>query len=252
MTTRHRRILVAIAVLAAGCSKILHIEPGELDPGAGGDASTSPSSSPSSSSSSSQSSSSSSPSPSSSQSSSPSSSTSASTGSSAICAPDQCGGLCGLCAAGQGCAKNADCQSHVCEGGVCKASNCVDGVANGSETDVDCGGSCAGCAGGKACNKTGDCASPGQCVAHACCASEPKATVCAGKCGMALDNCGLPVNCGMMCGPLSMCVQGVCVCLPEMMVVTCLGKCGIVDNNCGQPIDCGACGGGTGGGDGGP
>src|SRR5205814_5704527 len=52
--------------------------------------------------------------------------------------------------------------SRVRTGGVCAAPapTCVDGVKNGTETDVDCGGaSCPKCANGKVCSANADCSS---------------------------------------------------------------------------------------------
>src|SRR4029079_4445692 len=46
--------------------------------------------------------------------------------------------------------------SNACELGRCKAS-CIDGVRNGTETDVDCGGNCNACADGQHCSVYTDC-----------------------------------------------------------------------------------------------
>ncbi|MBI4699582.1 MAG: hypothetical protein HY744_00200, partial [Deltaproteobacteria bacterium] len=72
------------------------------------------------------------------------------------------GGACPLCATGKACSKGADCASTFCNETkhLCVATQCEDGLKNGSETDVDCGGSCpAKCANCKACLVAGDCAS---------------------------------------------------------------------------------------------
>ena len=58
-----------------------------------------------------------------------------------------CGGSCGVCPNGGGCAENADCASAKCTGNICQAPTCNDGVKNGNETGVDCGGSCSPCPG---------------------------------------------------------------------------------------------------------
>ena len=59
---------------------------------------------------------------------------------------------CPQCADGRPARRPRDCQSKVCQGGVCKAPNCTDGAENGTETDVDCGGLLAlRCASGKSC-----------------------------------------------------------------------------------------------------
>jgi hypothetical protein len=44
---------------------------------------------------------------------------------------------------------------------------CVDGIKNGSETDVDCGGTCPRCATGKSCASRSDCTSA-RCANGAC------------------------------------------------------------------------------------
>lgn len=58
-----------------------------------------------------------------------------------------CGGVCGVCPNGEGCAVATDCASGKCTGNICQAPTCTDGVKNGSETGVDCGGSCNPCPG---------------------------------------------------------------------------------------------------------
>jgi hypothetical protein len=52
----------------------------------------------------------------------------------------------GGCPDGDDCDAPSDCQSGVCSAGTCQAPTCADGVANGTETDVDCGGAtCPAC-----------------------------------------------------------------------------------------------------------
>jgi hypothetical protein len=77
-----------------------------------------------------------------------------------------CGGSCApskKCADGLHCSVPGDCTSGVCTGGICQVPKCsggLDGVKNGTETDIDCGGaSCPSCADGKACLVGGDCTS---------------------------------------------------------------------------------------------
>jgi hypothetical protein len=53
-----------------------------------------------------------------------------------------CGGSCDACAGDQTCAVPADCQSEQCEGAVCAAPSCDDGVTDGFETSPDFGGPC--------------------------------------------------------------------------------------------------------------
>ena len=86
-----------------------------------------------------------------------------------------CGGGCAAnCPTGTGCRGGGDCQSGVCgfcpggAGRCCAAPACNDGVANGSESDVDCGNAaCGGCALGADCDVDGDCDS-GFCQAGTC------------------------------------------------------------------------------------
>jgi hypothetical protein len=99
---------------------------------------------------------------------------------------DGCGGTitCGTCPAGD-----------QCSGGVC---GCVNGVQNGSETDVDCGGSCAKkCASAQSCLAGSDCTT-GACAEGICCNTSctgecrscmsSKTGLTTGICGNVLDN----------------------------------------------------------------
>lgn len=72
------------------------------------------------------------------------------------------------------CNSNAECAAGAaCDAGKCVSASCVDGVKNGTESDVDCGGSsCAGCDLGKACASNTDCAS-GLCAGSECAATTP-------------------------------------------------------------------------------
>lgn len=84
------------------------------------------------------------------------------------------GGACVLCAVGEACLVNGDCNSFLCQAGVCQPPppSCVDGIQNQFETDVDCGGpNCAMmCNTGQTCAYGGDCMSgicvvgPNQCL----------------------------------------------------------------------------------------
>jgi hypothetical protein len=59
-----------------------------------------------------------------------------------------CGGPnCDKCGDGLACVLPADCTSGVCDEQMktCAAASCMDGVKNGTETDVDCGGDCKPC-----------------------------------------------------------------------------------------------------------
>jgi hypothetical protein len=58
------------------------------------------------------------------------------------------------------CAVNGDCQSLACQGGACVLATCLDGMKDGTETDIDCGGgACAKCPSGHACLADTDCQS---------------------------------------------------------------------------------------------
>lgn len=57
-----------------------------------------------------------------------------------------CGGPdCDPCETDKDCMQNFDCESLVCNYGVCQQATCNDSVHNGDEEDVDCGGSCDAC-----------------------------------------------------------------------------------------------------------
>jgi hypothetical protein len=79
-----------------------------------------------------------------------------------------CGGGCEPCDVGQHCADVADCLDGLCNEGTCIAAGCVNGVQDGTETDVDCGGgACSQCITGKGCGQETDCES-GVCVEATC------------------------------------------------------------------------------------
>ena len=65
------------------------------------------------------------------------------------------------------CTLPAECESGVCTGGSCQVPTCVDGVTNGSETDVDCGGSCKKSGVTQGCMLDDDC-NTGRCVDSVC------------------------------------------------------------------------------------
>ena len=72
------------------------------------------------------------------------------------------GGRCPACADGKACTAGADCPSGTCASGKCASpsAQCIDGVKDGSETDVDCGGgTCPACVNGKSCGVNSDCSS---------------------------------------------------------------------------------------------
>ena len=75
---------------------------------------------------------------------------------------NDCGGECSPCPTGEGCVRDADCETGRCDGGTCAdlPATCNDGEKNGSETDIDCGGSdCGACPLDRTCKEDGDCLS---------------------------------------------------------------------------------------------
>ena len=82
-----------------------------------------------------------------------------------------CGGAaCPKCVNGKVCTAGTDCSSGICTAGICTAPapTCVDGVKNGTETDIDCGGDkCNKCGLGLACGGNSDCG-VGICSANKC------------------------------------------------------------------------------------
>lgn len=77
------------------------------------------------------------------------------------CGGAAAGGCSATCAVGDGCLDDVDCTEKVCGSSlVCAAPSCLDGVQNGSESDVDCGSSCGagqGCRPGQMCGTDDDC-----------------------------------------------------------------------------------------------
>lgn len=85
-----------------------------------------------------------------------------------------CGRGCSPCRAGSHCIDVADCaETLLCNDGTCIEAGCINGVPDGSETDVDCGGNgCTPCGTDQGCKKGTDCESQVcsgvVCVAPAC------------------------------------------------------------------------------------
>jgi hypothetical protein len=80
------------------------------------------------------------------------------------------GGSCADCANGKICLVGGDCTSNFCSaaGHLCVASQCLDELKNGNETDVDCGGdTCTKCVDTKACLLNSDCVS-NNCASNVC------------------------------------------------------------------------------------
>jgi hypothetical protein len=65
---------------------------------------------------------------------------------------------CGQCSVGDSCVVSIQCDTGLCQGGVCvNPPRCDDNLENGTESDVDCGGSCGACADLRDCNQDTDC-----------------------------------------------------------------------------------------------
>jgi hypothetical protein len=80
------------------------------------------------------------------------------------------GGDCPGCPPGSPCLDPSDCDSRVCNGGLCGVASCSDGLSSGDESGVDCGGlnpECARCDDGAGCLLGADCLS-GACEAGSC------------------------------------------------------------------------------------
>jgi hypothetical protein len=70
------------------------------------------------------------------------------------------GGACNLCSPGKTCTKPSDCTTRICNGNICGGTGgcSIDGIRNGTETDIDCGGgACPTCTTGKKCLVPTDC-----------------------------------------------------------------------------------------------
>ena len=86
------------------------------------------------------------------------------------------GGTCPACGVGKMCLAGSDCTSNACDAlsHTCVADQCMDHLADGSETDIDCGGAiCSACAVGKMCMADTDCTSNAcDALSHTCVASQ--------------------------------------------------------------------------------
>ncbi len=72
--------------------------------------------------------------------------------------PDICVGSCeGIECGDDGCGGECECAEGECVDEVCVIPTCDDGIANGTESDVDCGGECPKCKVGRSCEKGTDC-----------------------------------------------------------------------------------------------
>lgn len=128
---------------------------------------------------------------------------------------------------------------------------CIDGIRNGSETDVDCGGGCPRqCANGRGCTRNGDCQSQ-HCVGSTCRECETaahcptpddpcrNATCADGTCGdVVVDRDLGPCNTGL----LGVCATGVLRCIGGnqqcvQTVFPSIEICDGLDNNCDGAVD---------------
>ena len=161
-----------------------------------------------------------------------------------------CGGGCPPCNVGQHCATVADCVEGICSEGTCLAEGCINGVQDGSETDLDCGGGgCNACFTGQKCGQDADCdsgvCSDAKCMAAACDDQvengKETALDCGGDCPpcsvnqpcLAGRDCASGVCNGNLCGPT--CPDGFSDCDKKN------------DNACeistrGDLMNCGTCG----------
>lgn len=87
------------------------------------------------------------------------------------------------------CTVGTDCESGVCQDNECQVASCIDGVANGMETDVDCGGTCKKCELMQGCMINDDCKSK-NCVGGVC--SEKKGI---GEACASVDECDAAYQC---------------------------------------------------------
>ena len=151
-----------------------------------------------------------------------------------------CGGptTCNRCAAGKVCNANGDCQSSACQSGVCLAqATCTDGLADGTETDVDCGGMnlCPRCADGKTCGNPGDCQNS-VCTSNVC--QAPTCTDAVRNDGETDVDCGGTNACprcasGGQCSGGSDCQSGIC---SGGVCVSCTDS---IQNDGETDVDCG-------------
>jgi hypothetical protein len=174
-----------------------------------------------------------------------------------------CGGVCATkCEVGLACGVGFDCASSFCNGTthLCVASQCEDGVKNGTEADVDCGGSCAAkCAVNSGCGLDADCASivcnitTHLCVATRCedgAQDQDETDVdcggsCATKCAVG-SGCALDLDCtSAICnGTTFLCVASQCedgMQGQDETAVDCGGSCATqcaVGSGCALDLDC--------------
>lgn len=125
-----------------------------------------------------------------------------------------CGGdICGPCDDGLDCTIDDDCESGICDFGICVS--CADGIENGGETDLDCGGAdCGPCNDTRTCNVGTDCLS-GRCEAGRCTScfdgiqngGETFIDCGGGGCGLCLGGAGCTADAQCFSGT---CTAGIC------------------------------------------
>jgi hypothetical protein len=159
------------------------------------------------------------------------------------------GGTCAGCPPGSACALAIDCESAVCDAGLCAAATCTDGVKNQNETDLDCGGSCSPCDIGRACLAGANCQSfvctAGLCAAASCTDGVKNQNETDVDCGGSCDPC----DTGLACVVAADCASAVCgalACAPGALLCCQAPSCDDDVANGTEPfVDCGnaACGG---------
>jgi hypothetical protein len=126
-----------------------------------------------------------------------------------------CGGVCGPCADGKGCAAAKDCTSGECINGSCGKlpQACLDGKQDGDESDVDCGGKVC-----PRCKDAGKCAAAGDCASGVCSGGKCQPAKCDDKAknGKETDvDCGGPdcpkCGAGKACTGSGDCADGPCI-----------------------------------------
>jgi hypothetical protein len=116
-----------------------------------------------------------------------------------------CGAACGsdhLCPVGKKCGSNSDCTTGICNGTMCIAPSCSDGLKNQDETDVDCGGKV--CERRCAFTPAQSCRGGTDCISGVC---DPLALVCAApSCDDGvLNGAETDLDCGGNCAPKRPC-----------------------------------------------
>jgi hypothetical protein len=150
-----------------------------------------------------------------------------------------CGRLTTPCPNGGPCKGADDCQSKLCNGSTCQpvAATCMNGMLDGTETDVDCGGaSCPACADGKNCKAATDCADGvcnGTCQSSSCTDMIENGTETGVDCGGGMcPACAV----GSGCKTGKDCTSGSCSSMDLCVGPSCTDK---VQNGDETGVDCG-------------